>query len=547
MNFNKVKIVAFLNKIEPYYFYLFTIINLLPVIAFKFFLIGDGPAHLYNSRLILELLNNNIFITDYFQFNQLSPNWFGHIILAVFLNFFPAFIAEKILILFYLIGFPLSFRALIKQLPFNNRAMFYFVFPFTYSFLFYLGMYNFHLGLVFFFWALALFIKYKQQYNFKRIVILLILSTLICLSHIFTFAIFILVILIFNLSLLKTLINSDLKTRLFNFKKIGNQILFLFPSIILMLNFIFTKVDSNKSDLVYVSPWTLLNWIIQIQPAKAVNYAKEGIFTRWILYLFLLIIIYLIAIKIFPLIFKEKQVNKIKPISSSYNWLFFSISSIILMFILPDGNSAFGFISSRLLLFFFLFLIVWLATQHFPLWLGIISFLIINYMNLALLKIYFVSTKNSNNISLSINEAANHIKPNSIILPLNYSDNMLFNHASNYLGIEKPLVILENYEATLNYFPLKWNINTIPNLIISNTNNCLNFPKNERNKKKYIDYIFILTGNEKDSSYQCEDDIKNILNSNYHLEYNNGDKTVLLYKLENKNQKSILTGMLKTE
>jgi hypothetical protein len=205
------------------------------------------------------------------------------------------------------------------------------------------------------------------------------------------------------------------------------------------------------------------------------------------------------------------------------------------MFILPDGNSAFGFISSRLLLFFFLFLIVWLSTKHFPLWLETISFLIINYMNVALLKIYFVSTKNSNNISLSINEAVNHIKPNSIILPLNYSDNMLFNHASNYLGIEKPLVILENYEATLDYFPLKWNINTIPNLIISNTNNCLNFPKNERNKKKYIDYIFILTCKEKDSLYQCEDDIKNILNSNYHLEYNNDDKTVLLYKLENKN------------
>ena len=46
------------------------------------------------------------------------------------------------------------------------------------------------------------------------------------------------------------------------------------------------------------------------------------------------------------------------------------------------------------------------------------------------------------------------ISPNSILLPVRTSDYWLDSHFSNYLGISKPVLILENYEASTGYFPI---------------------------------------------------------------------------------------------
>src|SRR5437764_835447 len=85
MKLTTEKLNSILVHIEPYFFYLFIVINILPVLYFKYFPTGDGAAHLYNSRLILELMKGNNFLSDYFHFNELSPNWFGHIFLVGFL------------------------------------------------------------------------------------------------------------------------------------------------------------------------------------------------------------------------------------------------------------------------------------------------------------------------------------------------------------------------------------------------------------------------------------------------------------------------------
>ena len=123
-------IASRLNKAEYYFFYVFLVINLLPILVFKFFPTVDGPAHLYNSRLIIELLGQNSLLDNYFIFNEIAPNWLGHILLSFFQLLFPAYIAEKCLLLIYFIGFPVSFRAFIKIQPDHNNTLIYFVFPF---------------------------------------------------------------------------------------------------------------------------------------------------------------------------------------------------------------------------------------------------------------------------------------------------------------------------------------------------------------------------------------------------------------------------------
>ena len=101
-----------IDKIEKWIFLLMTGINLFPVLIFKFFPTMDGAAHLYNSNLIGSLLfESNPQLNSFFCFNpEPVPNWTGHLFLSVFNCFLPAFIAEKVLLIFYFIGLPYAFR-----------------------------------------------------------------------------------------------------------------------------------------------------------------------------------------------------------------------------------------------------------------------------------------------------------------------------------------------------------------------------------------------------------------------------------------------------
>src|SRR6187549_2575351 len=140
------------SVVEKYFFFSLSIINLIPVLFYKFFPTLDGPAHLYNATIINQLLAGNEYLEKFFRFNpEPVPNWTGHFLLSCFNLLLPAFIAEKLLLVLYLLGLPFSFRSLIKTIASGNVFISYYIFPFTYSFLFFLGFYNFCVGLVFLF------------------------------------------------------------------------------------------------------------------------------------------------------------------------------------------------------------------------------------------------------------------------------------------------------------------------------------------------------------------------------------------------------------
>ncbi len=65
--------------------------------------------------------------------------------------------------------------------------------------------------------------------------------------------------------------------------------------------------------------------------------------------------------------------------------------------------------------------------------------------------------------------AASYVRPGSVVLPLDFAPtgknkkgdpiagrNALFHHAAQYLATSKPLIALDNYEANMGYFPIRW-------------------------------------------------------------------------------------------
>ncbi len=510
---------------EPYFFYLLVVAHLLPIIVSgAYFITADGPAHLYNARLIVDMfLNPESVLAEFYVFNRmLVPNWIGHFIMSITMLFLPAFIAEKVILAAYLIFLPLSFRYVFKSFEIKGKYMLYFIFPFTYSFLLYFGFYNFQLGLVLFFLTLGFWARtQKNGFTTKRIIILAALLVLVYFSHLFVLFVLLAVIGILNIF---KIYNQHVKGEepiKKTIKPIVYQILAFLPALFLTAYYL-VAASAGETSSKSLPAADLWNMLMQIQPAKGISYGKEGNFTKWIFYLFLLIpLVQFIQHK------REKQPRKQ---GMAIIWGTISLMFFVGLFVAPDESNAAGFISSRLVLFFFLFFILFLASNKSPVWLKITAFIIINYVNLALLNIYVQTAIKHKPMTIYLKEAASHLEPYSIVWPVNDHDYWLYGHFPNYLGADKPMIIIENYEAALDYFPLKWNYPQIPQLHAGVPDFPVHaIPLASHPASKQIDYIFLVSNPEKTDPGIQEQHINQIIDKYYKLTYVSDDGSARLY------------------
>lgn len=528
------------NKIydlEKYFFLIITGLNLIPILIGKYFPTLDGPAHLYNSQLINSLLfDDNTILSRFFIFNQeLVPNWSGHIILSFFNLFLPGFVAEKVLLLFYMIGLPLSFRSLTKTILPSNSYLSYLIFPFTYSFVFFLGFYNFSIALVFMFIALNYWIKHEANlFSIKKIAILFLLFILTYFSHIFVFSIliFIIVFYIFMCGIIKIINDSSIKNEILiiTFRNLGLLLLSSFIPLIFLFLYFYSR--SNTGNNIFISNLELINWIIKIRPIITFSSLVEEAYTKKIFYIISSVCIIALYNRINEIRLKAKFSFK-NTIRVTDVWLLVSIAILFLYFKLPDSDGSAGYVSTRLGLMFYLFLIIWLSSQNFSKWYSIIVVIAVLYCHFKLNIYYTSTTKNLNKVAIECENASNHINPYCIVLPLNYSENWFFSHFSNYLGVDKPMIILENYECGTGYFPLKWNENLMPNCLFGDMSienqSCLHWKSNIQNSTLIIDYVFVF-GNIDIIKNYCDEKIINTLLNYYTPIYHS--ENCILYQIK---------------
>lgn len=527
MSFIKEKIIL-LEKFEPIYFYLFLLVNLIPVFSHQFFPTVDGPAHLYNSKMLVDLLNNpNSPISTFLTFNSsINPNWTGHFLLSFFLFFLPAFVAEKIVLLIYLVGLPLSIRYVFKTTPIKNYYLLYAIFPFTYSYLFYYGFYNFNIALVFLFFGIGVWMKYHKQLTFSRVVLLTAITTMMCLSHLFVFAAFLIIILIYNFKDLD-LTGHNIKIDQKSLKNYLFQFLSILIGLIIAIHFILSN-HFARTPLLYLAFHDIFISLKYVMPAKGVNYDGYSQLTRILLYVFATLFAYLTIVTSHDL-WKYKRLvltNKI--------WFFICSIVLLLIFTLPDYiGPSIGLVSARLMLLFFILLIIGLAAQNVALWLKAILFVTINFVNYSILIHNHRSVEEGCQLAKEINAASRYIEPYSTVLPITHSSNFLHGHISNYLGADKPMIILENYEAFLDHFPLKWNYEKIPKLLVGNLrsdDSCIHWIQARDTTHRIIDYVCMITEKDKAIINSCENEINRELETNYDLLYTCESGRIKVYK-----------------
>lgn len=501
-------------KLEELLFLIILILNLLPVAFTQFVPTLDGPAHLYNSSLIDHILfGSNELLSKFYKFTpDPVPNWSGHFILSFFKLFLPGYVSEKIFVICYAVLLPLTFRYLVKSINPNNYFFCYLIFPFVYNFPYFLGFYNFCIGLIFLFLTLGFWIRRcDKEFTKKHILWLFILFTTTYFSHVFVFVMLLFItgihlsITTFPLLLLKEnkgLIFNNMKRR------IGILLLTALPAIAMTIYYFY-----NHSALVnytYISKPELVSWLKNIRPTIVFNIIDEEKYTKKFNYILGILFI----IGLYNRICTIQAQNEMRGTKSAFrtlmdptdSWLISALAFLILYFKLPDADGSAGYVSIRLALLFYLFLIVWICSQKFPRWLALATIPIMLFYNFKLNVYYESEISDMDETAQECYKAMSFIKPNSVVLPLCFADDWMKGHFSNYMGSDKPMIILENYESATGYFPLKWNDEEIPNTYIGESpeerENCVNWRRNVQNEPMPINYIFIM-GNIESKTDDC--------------------------------------------
>lgn len=435
-----------LHRYERYVFFALILIHLIPVCSTHFFITLDGPVHLYNSNLINWMLSEPEGLAgNYFYFNpQPPPNILGHVILCVFNSFLPSYLAEKGLLIIYIIALPLSFRLLIAR--FGSLSFSYFIFPFIYSDFFYEGFFNFCLSLPLFFFLLSSFVKHMGRLNWKRVIALFILLTLLYFCHLLVFLLAfgcmgLLAVLTAGVRWLQANARQERKELfLCFFKQVLLLLLVSIPGLTLMTFYLQANWQQEGTQTLPVTE--LLRLVSLMKPVFTLSYTN--------------LLFWMLLLLVGTALFKKWENRKQEIFSENDSWLMICVFMFVLLFILPDKLASGGFISTRLLLFIFLCSFIWLSAQAIPRYIVYIAICISTGVSFIILRYYCMEMMNKDKIATACFEASASIEENSVVLPLNYANELVLNNVLTYIGSEKKIVVWDNYEALTTHFPLKW-------------------------------------------------------------------------------------------
>lgn len=83
-------------------------------------------------------------------------------------------------------------------------------------------------------------------------------------------------------------------------------------------------------------------------------------------------------------------------------------------------------------------------------------------VSIALLAFYVQVLRNDQAVARAVAYASRKVPEGAVVYVENVSKRLLHTHLSNYLGVTKGLIISENYQADLPYFPVIWNRRNLP-------------------------------------------------------------------------------------
>lgn len=448
---------ASLLKWEPIAFAVLVIMGLIPVLKPHYFSTLDGPAHLYNAHLIKQMLfDDNQRLQDFFMFNTWPvPNWSGHAIMTFFITFLPDYLAEKAFLVIYLTLTPLFFRKLVLTFSPQNRIITWIGIPFAHHHLLYFGFYNMCTGLMFLFITIFFFRKYCEKLNWKGFIGLSLLLLCTYFSHITMYML--------TLGLLGVFCIPHIRFKKPFWANFGGNITPVFkhgiatlvaaiPSLVLAINYIMIVHAGESYGDVPPTLKDALRFIFNIKPLITIR--DHAPYTTYANLVFgLLAVLLLVGLYRFFKNRKQEFSPQQMPITLfKIVMALVTIVFLVLFFVMPNAI----LLTERLILIFYFLYILILAIPHYPKWAHLLVIAVIIHVHYQNSRHHRRTMAELSHGAVLIQDNANYMEEGSTVLTVNYIENWLFVHVRGYLGSSKPLIVVQNYEASLNWFPLRW-------------------------------------------------------------------------------------------
>jgi hypothetical protein len=526
-------------KFEPWLFLLLVLFSAWPLLAFRYYPTLDGPAHQYNAVLIRHMLQGDApLLSTFFQFNhEPMPNWTGHLCL-IFLNFFlPSFLAEKIFLLACFAGLPFAFRYLLGALVPDRAWLSCLMLPFVHSFFFMAGFYNFNVAVIFLFLSAGYWVRLGSNPSLRQWICMALLLLLTYFSHILVF-------LVLALALgCHVLVDSLQESRkqqgsffvVFCYKA-WRLICISIPCFCFFVVYVIKHHISGEK--MYLSKQALHAMLFTGRPLVTLNEVAELPNSTGIVCILFALLAFTLYKRFASLVSPKDSPPKKSHafFKEGDSWLLFSATMLGLFYVFPDsdlqnGDGQSGYVSLRLCLLFYMALLTWLSIQKLPLKMFLAATLLCLFFHTRQVLFHVRETDRLSTIAAECHEASLLLESNKLVLPLNNSPDWIQAHFSNYLGLEKPVVILENYEAGRNFFPLRFRFGTMPATLLGATHDtlCDYWIHDPGPAFMKADYVFVL-GNDEDATDTCSLRTHRKLKIEYERIYKEG--SVYLYKLK---------------
>lgn len=428
-----------------YLFFVLLAIDLAIPFCTHFYPTLDGPSHLYNAQLVKQLLQGNDGISLHFMVNRIPvPNWFDHALLALLLFAFPAWIAEKVFVCLYVAAMALGARRLLRIVAPGNENMALLVFPMIHALLFNFGFFNFSWGLALVLWTVAW--AWEERPNGpRRTAVLVVLATVTYFCNILAFAlsgcILSIAVLAQAWSVLRRTGLSSVSLHTVA-REVLPMLLAYLPGTIMFLLFQ-QQIHFDESDP--PRPFAeLVQWLLMARPLVSFNFEAEEAYT-WIYAAIL-------GCSLLTLFLDRRSMDR------RSGSLFLAAGVVLLLYFLTPDNSQAGMMSDRYCILFYLTISTALAAAVVPRRATHALALAAAILQFGISYWHWSTVRTDLDVqATAMNHAADHIPANATVYPVDLSANLLHGHIQSYLGADKPLVLLTNYEPRLGWFPIAWN------------------------------------------------------------------------------------------
>ncbi len=412
----------------------------------------DGPKHLAASNIVGRLWLGDPLFTSLFELNPIYiGNTLGIWIIALFNLIMPAWVAEKLFLLFYVFAFATAFRYLLRSINPNPSLYSLLAFPFVHSSLSQMGYYNFSLAIAFLFFTFGWWIRHLGKLKTKSLLILALLMLVTYLTHIFVFY-----ILLFSIAVHLFLdgISCFCKTGKAHFSMLlthaAKALLAALPALLLSAFYVrdimqFQKSSSlNSSEADKLFDLTHFRMLVGFDAHTELSYYHA-------LFLFMALTTLFVLGK---RIYKAKKKGNPLFIAGDI-FLILTVLLTFLYFFLPDGTDAAGSVGMRLLVLLGIMWALWLAAQSFPFILSLLPPVFMLVFGIKTHAIRYEFLKPLDDYIRQIEVFEKKIPEGSKIATINYSKNWLTIHFQHYLGMERRIVDLRSSTAS-RFMAYRW-------------------------------------------------------------------------------------------